>query len=301
MSATLADAQRWLREGRAAVLVELAQLRGSVPREAGTRMLVALDGFCGTIGGGHLEYEAIAQARALLTEAQAGACAPREVRRRLALGPSLGQCCGGSVELVWTALGDAAIAAWPAPALRFRLQLHGAGHVGQALMQVLAAVPCRVDWIDAREACEAWPPVSGSIDPHWVGFGEARETSGRRLAQVQTHCCEAPDRLVASAQAGDHVLIATHRHDLDERIAAAALRRDDLAWVGMIGSATKRSRMVRRLIQRGLSAERVSQLVCPIGISGCEGTAAKEPGVIAIAVAAQLLQTSAQSAHAPDR
>jgi xanthine dehydrogenase accessory factor len=286
LSATRADALRWLREERPAVLVELVQVRGSVPREAGTRMLVAANDACGTIGGGHLEHQAILEARALLRGGHDFITAP-ELRRRLSLGPSLGQCCGGSVELSWRPLDAAVLEAWPSVMQRFRLQLHGAGHVGRALMRILSAVPCRVDWIDAREAFDPWSDAGAERLP--------------LLAQVQVHQCEEPQTLVASARQGDLVLIATHRHDLDERIATEALRRNDLGWVGMIGSATKRARILRRLLERGLKPEQAGQLVCPIGIAGYEGIGAKEPGVIALAVAAQLLQTSARSAHAPDR
>ena len=286
MSATRADALRWLREERLAVLVELVQVRGSVPREAGTRMLVAANDACGTIGGGHLEHEAILEARALLRDGQGFVAAP-ELRRCLSLGPSLGQCCGGSVELSWRPLDAAVLEAWPPATPRFCLQLHGAGHVGRALVRILLAVPCRIHWIDARQTFEPLP--------------EAQSDPSPRLAQVQVHQCEEPQSLVAHAQPGDLVLIATHRHDLDERIAAEALQRNDLGWVGMIGSATKRARILRRLLHRGLPPEHFRALVCPIGISGYEGVGAKEPGVIALAVAAQLLQTSARSARAPDR
>jgi len=300
VSATRADAERWLREGREAMLVELVKVRGSVPREAGTRMLVSADALCGTIGGGHLEHASIGQARALLRETPSPD-APRAMQRRLALGPALGQCCGGSVEVAWQQLDDTAVRDWPAPALRFRLQLHGAGHVGRALMHILWAVPCSVDWIDAREGFAA---DHAPAHPQQAASGAgpvAMHHPGSMLAQVRLHAGDVPQDLLHLAQAGDYVLIATHRHDLDEEIAAAALRRDELAWIGMIGSASKRARILKRLVQRGLDPERAERLVCPIGIPGYQGVGAKEPGVIALAVAAQLLQTSAQSARAPHR
>jgi xanthine dehydrogenase accessory factor len=156
------------------VVVAVADHRGSVPRESGTRMLVAADAVVGTIGGGHLEQQAITRARALLQgrdTAAPGRLAdardapfspiapdvpvasdtagpPPLAEERIALGPSLGQCCGGAVVLRYTALANDPAAHWPPPAPRFALQLYGAGHVGRAIVNLLAAVPCRVQWLD---------------------------------------------------------------------------------------------------------------------------------------------------------
>jgi len=123
----------WAAQRRPAVVVEVLRARGSVPREAGTRMLVASDAVLGTVGGGQLELQAIADARALLDSAD------KSFERHVALGPSLGQCCGGALDLRHRLLADDDPAAWPLPTPRFTLQLYGAGHVGRAIVRVLDA------------------------------------------------------------------------------------------------------------------------------------------------------------------
>jgi xanthine dehydrogenase accessory factor len=265
-------ARHWRRGGRAAVVVEVRAHRGSVPREAGTRMLVAADTVLGTIGGGRLEQEAIAQARRAL--AAGGAAVP--VEQRVPLGPALGQCCGGEVVLRFVPLlGDlpgADPAGWSAPPPRFHLQLYGAGHVGRAIVRILEAVPCAVQWIDEREA--EFPAGSGEA-PH--------------IARV---CVEPVEAEVALAPPGAFFLVLTHSHDLDLAIAQAVLRRGDFGWFGLIGSRSKRARFEHRLLERGIAPATLARMVCPIGLPGIEG---KEPGVIAAAVVAQMLQAAGRA------
>lgn len=264
MNRTVHDtANAWLAAGRAAVVVTVVDFKGSVPRETGTRMLVAADAVVGTIGGGHLELQAIEQARALLA---AGAREPRE--REIALGPSLGQCCGGVLRLRWQSLSQAALAQWPAAGPRFQLQLYGAGHVGRAIARLLAGIDCRVLWIDERDAEF---PVDAS-PPH-----------------IQRLCVEPVEAEVGAAPAGAFFLVLTHSHELDLHITEAVLRRGDFAYLGLIGSASKRARFVHRFEQRGIAAEALARLTCPIGVPGIAG---KEPEVIAVATVAQLLQRS---------
>ena len=252
-------ALRWLQAGRPAVVVEVAASRGSVPREAGTRMLVAANEVRGTIGGGHLELKAIADARALLQ----GSDVPR--RQHIALGPSLGQCCGGALDLQFTPLADTQPSAWPAPVPRFTLQLYGAGHVGRAIVRLLATLPGQVQWIDERE--REFP--SHPLPPH-----------------IQRVCVEPVQAEVAHAPPGAHYLVLTHSHDLDLALALAILQRGDFASFGLIGSKTKRARFEHRLLQRGVPAAMLQRMVCPIGLPGITG---KEPEVIALAVVAQLM------------
>lgn len=261
-AAALRDtARRWLAAGRPAMQVQVLATQGSVPREAGTRMLVAADAVAGTIGGGHLEQCAIDQARTLLAHRERG---PHD--RRWPLGPALGQCCGGVVELRTRRLDAQALAQWPEPPPRFFLQLYGAGHVGRAIVRVLEAIDCRVQWIDERD--DAFP----------------REASAPHIERV---CVEPVEAEVDTAPAGAFYLVLTHRHDLDQRIAEAILARGDFGYCGLIGSATKRARFVHRFEQRGLAADAIARLACPIGVPGIAG---KEPEVIAVAAVAQLLQ-----------
>ena len=263
-----ATAQAWLASGRRAAIVEVVQAQGSTPREAGARMLVATDTIEGTIGGGHLELEAIADARAALAQGHVDL-----KTTRYALGPSLGQCCGGVVVLQRAPLDEAALARWTEPQARFALQLHGAGHVGREIVRLLAGIDCRVSWIDERE--EQFP--AEPLPPH-----------------IERVCAEPADAEVRSAPIGAFYLVLTHSHDLDLAIVEAVLRRGDFGFLGLIGSATKRARFEHRLQQRGIAGEALSRMACPIGIGGIEG---KAPEVVAISAVAQLL--TLPPAHRP--
>ena len=220
----------------------------------------------GTIGGGHLELMAIANARTLL--AQVPGFEP--VDRHYPLGPALGQCCGGAVTLRFARLAHAAVRAWPLAAPRFLLQLYGAGHVGRAIVQLLAGIPCQVQWIDERE--DEFP-ADATLPPH-----------------IEKVCVAPVEAEVDIAPANACYLVLTHRHDLDMRIAEAILRRGDFRYLGLIGSRTKRARFLHRYEERGIPAATLGRMTCPIGVPGIEG---KEPEVIAVAVVAQLLQLPA--------
>ena len=261
-------ARQWLAEGRPAMLVQVIASRGSVPREAGTRMLVAADAVAGTIGGGHLELKAIAEAQADLRQNQP--LDPPRVQH-YPLGPALGQCCGGAVTLRTGRLDAAALAAWPDDPPLFTLQLYGAGHVGRAIARLLEDLPCRVQWIDEREG--EFPAITST-------------------QHIERLCVEPVEAEVAAAPAGAFYLVLTHRHDLDLAITEAILRRGDFAYLGLIGSATKRARFLRRLAQRAVAAEALARLTCPIGAPGISG---KQPEVIALAVVAQLLQQAGRT------
>ena len=269
-------ARRWLAEGRATVQVEVTQARGSVPRGAGTRMLVAADACAGTIGGGHLELKAIAHARALLRGAVEAIPSTLEDSLHFPLGPALGQCCGGAVTLGFARLDAAALDRWPAEPPLFALQLYGAGHVGRAIARALLPLDVRVDWIDERD--EEFPAYVGDAAP-WP-------------AHLRKVCIDAVEAEVDSAAPGAFFLVLTHRHDLDLRITEAVLRRGDFGFLGLIGSATKKARFVHHFERRGIAADRIARMTCPIGLPGIGG---KQPEVIAAAVVAQLLQ----AAHRP--
>jgi xanthine dehydrogenase accessory factor len=328
-------------ERRGCILVTVAETRGSVPREAGAKMVVAEDAAFGTIGGGQLEHEALNVAREMLAGER---CAAAAQLRRFNLGPSLGQCCGGSARILFepvseqpepwqaalrdlaerrepavlvTALGDCAagkivvraegvIGALSDPrrhteavhAARAMLEtadagvrleddenggalllepirfaalhvvLFGAGHVGKALVRVLGELPCRVAWIDARD--EQFPR---EVPPN-----------------VSIECTEMPQYAVARAPSGAAFLVMTHSHALDFTLCEKILRRNDFSYLGLIGSATKRAKFVRRFKARGLADDVIARMVCPIGLPGLPG---KHPGEIAVAVAAQLLMLHA--------
>ncbi|MEX8498778.1 xanthine dehydrogenase accessory protein XdhC [Leptothrix ochracea] len=271
----LAQARQWLLSGAPALIITVQHTRGSVPRNAGTRMLVGLDAVAGTLGGGHLEWQAIARARQALA---ADSRHPAPFDWRVALGPSLGQCCGGEVTLHFEPLNAAALAAWPAPAARFVLQLYGAGHVGQAIVAVLAHIPCRVLWLDARE--DAFPPPSTPLPTPLP-------------SHIERLCSDPLEAEVDLAPPGAFHLVLTHDHSLDLRLAQTILHRQrhhaDIGWFGLIGSATKRARFHHRLTHHGFTPTELATMHCPIGLPTLPG---KEPGVIAVSVVAEMLMVT---------
>ena len=276
-------AERWLAQGQAAVIVRIDAIKGSTPREVDTRMLVTTEQVQGTIGGGHLEWQAIDLARRALRQAQPAHRPPAGWRQTFALGPTLGQCCGGVVELVFEPLQADTLATWRLPPPRFHLELHGAGHVGQAIVRLLADVDCSVRWIDER----ADPAETCDADAPGLPTPEALAALPPHIQFISTEQAEAE---VADAPAGACHLVLTHRHDLDLRIIQAVLQRGDFAFAGLIGSQTKRAKFLHRLAAQGVAPEAIDRLSCPIGLPGLTG---KEPAVIAISVVAQLLQHSA--------
>jgi xanthine dehydrogenase accessory factor len=256
-----------------AIWITVLQAQGSVPRGAGTVMAVFADNFLGTIGGGHLEFEAIAEARRRLLSDNDPTRLPLE--KRFALGPSLGQCCGGALVLKFERVTKQDAARLQAllqdqAAQRFQpLALFGGGHVGKALVQTLAPLPFHVRWIDSRD----------EIFPSNVP------------AQVVCEHSNPVQAAVPELAPHSRVLIMSFSHAEDLDVVAACLlrqrQRHDLPFIGLIGSATKWATFKRRLAERGFSEAECQQVTCPIGVPGITG---KEPEVIAIAVAAQLLQ-----------
>jgi xanthine dehydrogenase accessory factor len=236
-------------------------------------MVVDVAESLGTIGGGHLELKAIATARAMLARNETKAS-----EQSFALGPSLGQCCGGGVTISFTPLDAEALERWPDSAPLLHLQLHGAGHVGRAIATLLATLDVAVDWFDERDE----------------GFPEATTLGSPWPAHIHRLSVDTVEREVANAPAGAYFLVLTHEHALDLRIVGAVLHRGDFAFCGLIGSKTKRASFVHRLAERGVAPEAIARLTCPIGITGVAG---KQPEVIAAAVVAQLLQQRDRSAQ----
>jgi len=256
------------------VLVSVASVEGSGPREVGAWMAVFEHAVVNTIGGGHLEFQAIDEARALLRHPVVAEHASHQdpsLTVRYALGPALGQCCGGVVHMRFER-----ICAADAEQLKQRLlaaaqpvALFGGGHVGKALIDVLSRLPYKVMWIDSRD----------EIFPAQLPINVACEHS---------HPVQAA---VADVPAGSAVLIMSFSHAEDLDVVAACLKRQreqhDLRYIGLIGSKTKWATFRHRLEARGFTQEELAWVTCPIGVPGITG---KEPEVIAVAVAAQLLQ-----------
>lgn len=335
MKAWLPVLHERLRTESALIRVAVATVRGSAPREPGASMLVGEQRVDGTIGGGHLELKATEIARGMLKQS----AAPSRLDR-FALGATLGQCCGGAVNL-WFERYDASDADFAAAALEasrsgeaavmvalpktkggiersihtvqptdtdsnpqvaaaihalltaapdapragllrigndealleridpqgLPLWLFGAGHVGKALVKVLADLPFQVTWIDSRE--HEFPALA----PDHVSIRHAAD----------------PAAMVSEAPPSAYFLVLTHSHDLDYAICTAILARKDFAWAGLIGSETKSACFNLRFGRDNIPAESVARLVSPIGITGIDS---KLPGAIAVSVAAQLLQVA---------
>ena len=267
-------------DGPPAVLITVQCVQGSAPREEGAWMAVFADRVVNTLGGGHLEFSAIQLARQWLDRTATSTAAEDATKaagftRRFALGPSLGQCCGGAVELSFQRLQGPL-----EEVLRARLHpratpvgLFGAGHVGQALVRVLSTLPFQVHWVDSRD----------EIFPSDV----PRHVRCEHSDPVQAAVADLPPR--------SQVLVMSFNHAEDLDIVQACLQRQrqrgDLPFIGLIGSRTKWATFNRRLRERGFSAQECAQVTCPIGLPGIPG---KQPEVIAVAVAAQLLQEGAR-------
>ena len=229
-------------------------------------MAVFANTMVATIGGGHLEFDAMAHARTLLQHGTGDAVV------RYALGPSLGQCCGGEVVLHFEMVdaSDVADLRQRLPTAHTPVALFGGGHVGRAVVQVLANLPMRLAWVDSRD--EIFP------------------------AELPDNVrCEHSDPVhaaVADLVPGSRVLIMSFSHAEDLDVVAACLVRQrahrDLPYVGLIGSKTKWASFRKRLEVRGFTLAEMAHITCPIGVPGITG---KEPEVIAVAVAAQLLQS----------
>ncbi|MDH6267084.1 xanthine dehydrogenase accessory factor [Rhizobium sp. SG_E_25_P2] len=256
------------------VLVEVVTAKGSTPREAGAFMLVGASSVQGTVGGGHLEFDAIDLARAMLADGRI------EERLEFTLGPDTGQCCGGRVSLRLRRLDqalrdevDARLTRQAAGATD--VYLFGAGHVGRALARALEPLPFRLTVIENRAEELAL------LDPG----------VNRRLLAM-------PEEAVAAILPGGAAVILTHDHALDFLIGSEALLRDDLAYVGMIGSKTKRGVFASYLRDSGYGPDLMNRLILPIG---GERLRDKRPEVIAALVAAELLERLLSPTHSKTR
>lgn len=244
--------------GDAAALISVTGVQGSAPREAGAVMGVSRAGFFGTIGGGALEAEAIRAARRMLERKETALDLDQP------LGPEIGQCCGGRVQLHIAQADEEMIAALQAGETKAAMAqpsvlIFGAGHTGGALARALALLPLKVVVIDQRA--------------DWLA------KLGSTVKPVETAL---PEAEVAAAPPSAAFVIMTHDHGLDFLIAEAALARGDAAYVGMIGSASKRAKLTAELTRKGMATD---ALVCPIGAAGPKD---KRPEVIAAATAAEI-------------
>ena len=330
MSHWTAELQSRLERGETAVLVTVAEVQGSSPRTAGTRMLVTTNDLVGTVGGGKLEHRATRIARDMLVGDKVIAL------RDLSAGPSLGQSCGGRLTLVFDrvdqANGEWLIAAAQTrengarPVLVSRLDTGAKlvvtatdrqGSLGSARLDQAAIVAARradrTTWLDTHDGVPLFIDsifAGREIDLVLFGAGHVGTAIARvlgphpdlRITWVDDRPELFPDetppnlRVVATEDSagqarempsGAFVVIVSHSHALDYEIAENVLRRGDFRYCGLIGSAGKRAQFEKRWLRRGLPAETLDRLVCPIGVRGISG---RQPADIAIAVAAEILR-----------
>lgn len=304
------------------VRVVVASVRGSAPREPGACMLVDSRGVTGTIGGGHLEQEAIVIAREQLGQTEVAD--PIRICR-MTLGRDLAQCCGGAVDLwlerltredrVWlsaaTACAQASnamlitratrgmperrygVAATTEPFDRIRLELDEHG------------LPTLRERIDAPTT-PLWLYGAGHVGravvralaelPFRVTWIDSRAELLSDVVPPNTRTChtEDPASMARGAPAAACHLVMTHDHGVDFDLCHAILTRGEFAWLGLIGSASKAAKFRARLARAGVSKERIARLVCPIGVGGITS---KLPAAIAAGVTVQLLQELEQVAE----
>jgi xanthine dehydrogenase accessory factor len=237
------------KNGQSYVIATVLGAAGSIPRDQGSKMVITADGDFDTLGGGHLEFSVMNKAREMLMNDEAG-----NHIEHFPLGASLGQCCGGSVTVLMEAFVHTG----------FNLTVFGAGHVAKALMTILAGLPGQVRWVDSRE--NQFPS----------------EMAGNIKKCVE----EFPVDVIDTLPKGSQLLILTHNHQLDFELVEAALKRDDFAFIGCIGSSTKAERFQMRLKHRNFSQAQIDSMVCPVGSLDIPG---KLPMEVAVSMAAQLI------------
>ncbi len=244
----LADLQQ---RGEPCVLVTIIEERGSTPRNSGSKMVVTAERIFETIGGGHLEYKAMEIARQMLESRT------QDTRlERFSLGASLGQCCGGATVLLFEPMGQP----------QAHIAVFGAGHVGRALVPILASLPCKVRWIDSRE----------NEFPEQIPAGVEKVVNEEVIDEI------------GNMPKGSYYIVMTHNHQLDLELTAEILKRNDFAYFGLIGSKTKRVKFEHRLRERGFASETVQRMRCPMGIGEVKG---KLPVEIAISIAGEVVAT----------
>ncbi|MET9312959.1 xanthine dehydrogenase accessory protein XdhC [Kribbella sp. NPDC003505] len=264
-----------LRSGRqAGVLVTVMSVRGHAPREAGAKMVVAADNVWSTVGGGNLEALAVERSRQLIAD---GLTTPEVLTAALSDKAPYQhgvQCCGGEVKLLLE----------PLPVVP-SVAIFGVGHVGLELARILARHDLELHLIDSRADQLTADRLSALDDA---------------VAHVHVRNVPVlPELVVGELPPGTHAVIMTHDHAEDAALCDAAIRKEDLATIGLIGSSAKWTRFQRKLAEDGNPPEAIARITTPIGLPDLPG---KEPAVIAVSVAGWLLQRfAAEPPPAPSR
>jgi len=240
------------KQGQAYILVTLVGVSGSTPRNSGTKMVITQNEIFDTIGGGHLEYKVIKHAQKMLAGGENS-----QHLEHFQLGSNLGQCCGGNASVLFECFA----------AVGVNIMLFGAGHVGKALVSILAQLPCKVTWVDTREA--QFPATVGSYH------------------NVDKIVSEQPELEVVSMPKNSYFVVMTHNHQMDFDISKAILKRGDFSYLGLIASDTKWRRFQQRYKHQEIDQEQVARMNCPIGLEQVGG---KLPMEVAVSVAAEIIK-----------
>jgi xanthine dehydrogenase accessory factor len=238
--------------GEAYVIATVLGAAGSIPRDQGSKMVITANHEFDTLGGGHLEFKVMEKARDLIADNEAG-----NTIEHFPLGASLGQCCGGSVTVLFESFIQQGM----------HLTVFGAGHVAKSLIKILGDLPGQVNWVDNRDNM----------------FPEADDIP----TNVTTHLMEYPTDIIKTLPVNSQILVLTHNHQLDYELVETALKRGDLSFIGCIGSETKAQRFQMRLQHKGFTEEQIEQMICPVGELDIPG---KLPMQVAVSMAAQLIK-----------
>ena len=262
------DALQSLRARRSpAVVVTLAMVRGHAPRNGGAKMVVAPDEVFGTVGGGNLEATVIDRARTMLT---AGAAEPQLLTLTLSDKATTEygvQCCGGEVTMMLEPMRVVPVVA-----------IFGIGHVGLELARILARQEMELHLVDSR---------SEMLARERVGEPGASGVFADAVARIHLTHSRVPEAALADLPAGAHVVVMTHDHVEDLAVVDQSLRTDGIGSIGLIGSTSKWARFRRKLGELGQTDSDLRRVSTPIGIPEVTG---KQPAVIAVSVAARILQ-----------
>ncbi len=260
-------------KGLGYVLVTVIRSAGSTPRDAGTKMILTDDSQFDTVGGGHLEYEAVSKARELL--AKGDTC--QEIIS-YPLSSKLGQCCGGAVKLLFEVMVSH----------QQHIAVFGAGHVAQALVPILAQLPLQISWIDSREN---FFDMDSEISNSRTGIstsnlGKNAQKIANTYSNVKAIMDDEPCGTLKTLPENAWIVILTHNHQLDYELVETALKHPNLDYIGMIGSHTKAKRFTTKLKHRGFNNEQISRLVSPIGDLSITG---KRPIEVAVSISSQIM------------
>jgi len=244
------------KNGIAYVIATIIGVTGSTPRNSGSKMVITKDAIFDTIGGGHLEHKVTQFSNQMLKQGKSS-----QHIETFQLGIHLDQCCGGSASVLFECFEETLT----------HIMLFGAGHVGQALIPILASLPCNIIWVDSRE----------------------NQFPDNLHDNITTKVVKNPEEAVTSMPANSYFIVMTHKHQIDFDICMEVLKKKDYNYLGLIGSDTKWLRFSRRFLEQGVNQEQLETVSCPIGFNATSG---KLPAEIAVSIASEIIARYSENA-----